>query len=410
MLKDTHALCIGIADYQHIRPLSKSPLHDAADIAALLADPARGGYRPDYVRLVLNGEATRAGILAALDELSARTSPDSTVFLFFAGHGGRLTTGAQAGEYLLPIDARLDSAEALAGSALSTAELAERLRQIRARKLLVGLDCCHAGGLCLRGEPGEPTVEFRSGIPPAAQALLSQGRGRALLLAARADEGAAEKPGDRNGLFTKHLLAGLRGGAVCTGGLVRVFDLFQYVQRHVQAERPGQHPVFKAELEENFPVVHCSAPPVILPSTLSDGFRYDVFMHALERGVDRQWLRSVLRPALERRGLHSHDADRFQLGVPRIKQLEQAVVQSRYTLAVLSEAYVQSGLAEMGDLIAQHLGAEQSQYRLLAVLREPCIPRLGIRMAPVLDLSIPDELEAQLDRLAESIRQPPPRL
>lgn len=407
MLEDTHALCIGVADYLHVGKLALAPTYDATDLAALLNDHARGGYRPDSVHLLLNGEATRAAILAALDELAGRTGPESTVFLSFAGHGDRSAGGPHATEYLLPVDARNHSDEVLAASALSTAELAERLRAIRARKLLLVLDCCHAGGIgSLRGESRDASGPT-PGLSNEALTLLSQGRGRALFLAARATEPAVQLPGDRNGLFTKHLLAGLRGGAVCTGGLVRVFDLFEYVQRNVQGECSTQHPVFKAELEENFPIARCPAPPAPPVPTPQDGYRQDVFLHALERGPDRQWLRSVLRPALAGRGLRVQDADRFPLGQPRIKSMEQAVMQSRYTVAVLSEAYLASGLSELGDLMAQHLGTEESRYRLLAVLREPCVPRLGIRLASVLDLSIAEEFEAQLDRLAETIRQTP---
>jgi hypothetical protein len=49
----------------------------------------------------------------------------------------------------------------------------------------------------------------------------------------------------------------LRGHARTTGdGLIRVFDLFNYVAEHVAETAPGrQHPIFKAaDLEDNFPV------------------------------------------------------------------------------------------------------------------------------------------------------------
>ena len=73
--------------------------------------------------------------------------------------------------------------------------------------------------------------------------------------------------GARFGLFTSHLLDGLRGAAASADGYVRVFDLFEYVQPLVTPSRRDQHPVFKAEVEENFAVaaspgaVDAAAPP-----------------------------------------------------------------------------------------------------------------------------------------------------
>ena len=60
-------------------------------------------------------------------------------------------------------------------------------------------------------------------------------------------------PAAANSLFTQHLLAGFKGGVSSEDGLVRVFDLFEYVQPRVTSDQPNQHPVFKADLEENFP-------------------------------------------------------------------------------------------------------------------------------------------------------------
>ena len=57
-------------------------------------------------------------------------------------------------------------------------------------------------------------------------------------------------------LFTEHLLVACAVGWPANDGLVRIFDLFEYLQPRVTAAaRPyEQHPVFKADLEENFPV------------------------------------------------------------------------------------------------------------------------------------------------------------
>jgi hypothetical protein len=46
----------------------------------------------------------------------------------------------------------------------------------------------------------------------------------------------------------------LQGKAFTRGdGLIRVFDVFDYVSEKVPTRRP-QHPIFKAEIESNFPI------------------------------------------------------------------------------------------------------------------------------------------------------------
>src|SRR5437870_1756904 len=57
MIDSAHALVIGIADYNNVRKLPQ--VDDARDIAGLLTDPQYGGYPPDHVHLLLDGQATR---------------------------------------------------------------------------------------------------------------------------------------------------------------------------------------------------------------------------------------------------------------------------------------------------------------------------------------------------------------
>lgn len=66
-------------------------------------------------------------------------------------------------------------------------------------------------------------------------------------------------PGDQNSLFTKHFLSALKGDAGSSNeDVVRVFDIFSYLEKTVSVEAATrnhpQHPVFKSNLENNFPV------------------------------------------------------------------------------------------------------------------------------------------------------------
>lgn len=68
------------------------------------------------------------------------------------------------------------------------------------------------------------------------------------MASSRANETSLVLREDRNSVFTCRLLEALRGKAHTDGdGLIRVFDVFNYVAEQVARSVPGrQHPIFKA--------------------------------------------------------------------------------------------------------------------------------------------------------------------
>jgi hypothetical protein len=99
------------------------------------------------------------------------------------------------------VDARFDSAEVLATSAIAGAEFTQLLRAIPARKVVVVLDCCHAGGI---GQPKDGAGPLlKDGLPESYYDQLKTCTGRVILAAARSTEKSWILPGDQNSLFTK---------------------------------------------------------------------------------------------------------------------------------------------------------------------------------------------------------------
>jgi hypothetical protein len=134
---------------------------------------------------------------------------------------------------------------------------------------------------------------------------------------------------------------------------------------------------------------------------------YDVFISYRQQEPDKTWVRNVLVPRLEAEGLHiCIDYRNFRLGAPLVLEMANAVEQSRYTLAILSPAYLQSNFTELENVLADHIGLEQSQYRLLAVMRESCTPRLGMRARLWLDMTDDDSFEMNVIRLVSQLQQP----
>jgi TIR domain/Caspase domain len=409
-LNNTHGLVIGIADYAEIRKLPK--VRDADDLAAALVDPALCGYDPKHLTVLLDGDASREKIRAGFATLKKRCDGDSTVFLYFSGHGGQILEGANKGQYLLPVDVVYPGEKDLARTAISGAEFTGALKAIKARRLTVVLDCCHAGGI---GEPREleAAEHIETGLSDGYLNELKSGTGRVIISATRGTDPAHVRDGARYGVFTGHFLDGLRGAARGDGGVIRILDLYSYVQAKVVADQPNQRPVLKVELEENYPIVlyHGGKLPARdLGERPDDGFKYDVFLSYRGQDPDKAWVRRTLYPRLKAEGLKvCLDTVDFRPGEPVIHEIERAVTESRYTMAVLTPAYLTSNFADFENVIAQHLGLEQSQRRFLGLIREPCTPRLGIRALYYLDMSDDDEFDLGIARLAAQIRDPPNR-
>jgi uncharacterized caspase-like protein len=411
LLADAYALVVGIDEYRHVRKLPATS--DAADIHAALVDAAGGAYPPTNVTLLVNEQATQSSLRAALADLAERVPADGTLFVFFSGHGARLDGDtAGAGDYLLPVDADPTTPQTLAASAIAGSEFNALLRAIPARKGVVVLDCCHAAGI---GEAKGlvPDLPLSEGLSDGLYDALKAGRGRVVYASSRGDESSYVLPGARNGVFTEQLLAGLRGGVASADGYVRVFDLFEYLQPRVTAAQPLQHPVFKAEVEENFAVARYRGGTKGTVALDEQGFRYDAYLSYVDRAPDATWVWDTLLPQLEAAGLRVAVAgDSESAGVARLVNIERGITQARRTVLLLSPDYLADNMADFTNVLAQTLGVEEGAYRLLpmkiAALDDAEIP-LRLRMLATLDVTHPRRGPGAIDRLIAALREPVPQ-
>ena len=239
-----HALVIGMgADL----PVT---ITDAQGVAGLLCDPGRCAYPPDQVQLLTGPAARRDDVLKALDQLATqvKADPDATAVVYFSGHGVETPD-----YYFLPYG--YNTAD-LPGTAVSSAEFTDKLRAIQARKLLVLLDCCKAGGI---GEAKDPSaLPFpKSPAPPGMFDALKAGGGRVLIASSRKDE--FSHTGHPYSVFTDELLKALAGyGAFERDGYARVLDAAMWVGRKVPARTDDkQNPIIKvSNLEDNFALAY----------------------------------------------------------------------------------------------------------------------------------------------------------
>ena len=236
-----HALVVGVGGDL------PSTVDDAAGLAVVLRDPARCAYPPGQVHLLRGEEATRERVLAALDTLSKSTTPQSTVLVYYSGHGYRVASPTGEFYYLMPHGYDMDR---LYQTAVSGAEFTDRLRAVPAQKLLVLLDCCHAGGV---GEAKAPGLQLaKSPLPPEAHQLLAEGGGRVLVASSQEDE--LSFAGRPYSAFTLALIEALCGAGVAKeDGYVRVADLALHAREVVPGRTGGrQHPILHFEQADNF--------------------------------------------------------------------------------------------------------------------------------------------------------------
>jgi len=245
------ALLVGVASYAHAPPLPESVLNDARDLAALLQSPARGGYLDTNVDLLLDQHATAERFRVGLRRLADEAGPDDTVIVFFSGHGLQQTEGDPSEAYLLPFDY---DPRKLARTALSATELTRLLAAIRAKRLVVLLDACHAAGTA-QLKAGKAMATFKSGLDDKTYQALGRGVGRVVIASSRADEPSCVLPGMKNSLFSAYLLEALGGAAASDDeDFVRILDVFHHISENVPL-RAAQHPILKAQdVENNFPI------------------------------------------------------------------------------------------------------------------------------------------------------------
>src|SRR5262249_668960 len=95
-------------------------------------------------------------------------------------------------------------------------------------------------------------------------------------------------------------------------------------------------------------------------SRATAGKPYELFLLYAEG--DRGWVEGFLAPGLSSAGVLFTSEAAFDLGVPRIEAFEQAVERSERTLLVLSPAFLDDGLTQFSNLVAQYFGLESSTW------------------------------------------------
>ncbi len=215
------AVIVGIDDYQNW-PKLRYAVNDASAIEQTLIN--KFGFRPENIRKLINGDATRRRIMQVLgDDFAnpAQVTHDDRVFFFFAGHGATRTTaeGRQSG-YIVPVDA--DTTDYYS-TAISMTDLREASDLIPARHVYFVMDSCYSGLALTRG--GGTFSRDRGYLDE-----VTRREARQILTAGGADQPVSDDGPNGHSVFTWALLQGLDGKADLDGnGVITASELGAYV-------------------------------------------------------------------------------------------------------------------------------------------------------------------------------------
>jgi uncharacterized caspase-like protein len=229
--QSSFALIIGIGKYKDPRiPTLKFSHADAHAVYETLAHAERAGFRKENMKMLLDEGATLLNIKKSISNwLFQNTNDESTVVIYFAGHGGTETDKTRVendgiAKYLLPWDCDSDD---LFASGLSSTDFNRLLSTIKARRMIYFMDACYAGGVTQKGARD-------IGISDGPAQKLAQGEGRIVIASAKPNQRSWEDEKLGHGIFTYHLLEALSGKAdIDNDGYVSIMEVFKYLEKNV---------------------------------------------------------------------------------------------------------------------------------------------------------------------------------
>lgn len=216
-----YALVIGVSA-QKDPALDKQQLPVTADDAGAITRflTEQSGYHLENVHTLIGAQTTRDGIKTEFEWLAKQAAADdnATVLVYYSGHGGV----SSSHYFLIPYDVRIAD---LANTALPMPTFDGWLHDIGAKRLVVLLDCCHAGSATLKAFDPAFSDFTPKAMDPAA---LGSGTGRVLIASSTESQQSYILAKHPNSLFTEVLLE-----ALAQPGEIEVFDVFRTLRDEV---------------------------------------------------------------------------------------------------------------------------------------------------------------------------------
>ena len=248
------AVVIGISGYKDTRiPTLRYASDDANSFYNWLISPKGGKYAPANVKLLLNKNATNRNFKSALFVWLKRALKEDMVTIYFAGHGSPESPDSPNNLFLLPYDTQYDN---IAATGFPMWDIGTALdRFIKAKKVVIIADACHAGGI---GQSFD--VARRSNrairVNPVGTRLqdLSKVEDGVCVISASSEKQLSQESenwGGGHGVFTYFLLKALKGDADYNNdNRVTLGELILYVPEQVRsATKNAQSPIVSGKFD-----------------------------------------------------------------------------------------------------------------------------------------------------------------
>ncbi len=222
---DCYMITVGINKYENSTLTLNFAREDAKGFCDEYKKNSETLFRKVYNYNLYDKEATKANILAAIDEIALKARPWDVLVFYYAGHGVMLDEKF----YFIPSDCvRLFDVAELVKQAVSAPEMQEKFAKIKALKQVLILDACQSGG-------SVETLGVRGAAKEKAVAQLSRSAGIHVLASAGSEQYATEFKSLGHGLFTYVLLQALDGKADGSpkDGKITVYELKSYLDDQV---------------------------------------------------------------------------------------------------------------------------------------------------------------------------------
>jgi hypothetical protein len=144
------------------------------------------------------------------------------------------------------------------------------------------------------------------------------------------------------------------------------------------------------------------APQVVTEAPL----RYDVFVSYRHGGVDTNWATQLVA-ALEADGYRvAIDERDFPANASFLQEMERCVRESRFTVAVISARYLESGNCQEEAIICKVLDMGDRKRRLIPFVIEPVPMPVWLYGIVGIDCTKPDPLVDPMDKLRATLGAP----
>ncbi|MCX6258343.1 MAG: caspase family protein [Bacteroidia bacterium] len=201
---------LGINNYKNSRYNLNYARADAQSILQTMLDGSKSIFKDVKVYELYDDQATRANIETKINEIASLAGQNDLFVFFYAGHGAMSEpeVNQQPLFYLIPSDVTklYGDNDILKNLAISSYEVRDWCRNIKAQKQLIMMDACQSGGVV-------EAFAMRGAAEDKAILQLARSAGVAVFASTGTDQYAAEFTQIGHGVFTYAVLDGLSGNA-----------------------------------------------------------------------------------------------------------------------------------------------------------------------------------------------------